>query len=230
MPCSGPLLQQNNARTRTISSSAAPRRSMAVVNARLAKPGNTVKGTTTVGAKKQQLAKQLARQEQQQKKTLVGSKTTRGLNNSTTTSSNRQTAASKQAGTGPSSKRRGSRFYFNFTGFPFPLGPFFERKTVRTEVGAGRGVFGACVCVVCVGAHSVWGWCVFLGGVGRQEGGMWVRAFSNRAVWEGKRACIRSHIHKQGAVSSVHFVRGVVSNVTPAHDTQCTPVQCLCGV
>jgi hypothetical protein len=32
------------------------------------------------------------------------------------------------------SKKRGSRFYFNITGFPFPLGPFFERKTVRNEV------------------------------------------------------------------------------------------------
>jgi hypothetical protein len=32
--------------------------------------------------------------------------------------------------------KKGSRFYFNFTGFPFPLGPFFERRTVRNEVGA----------------------------------------------------------------------------------------------
>jgi hypothetical protein len=41
-------------------------------------------------------------------------------------------------------QRRGSRFYFNLTGFPFPIGPFFERKTVRKEVwrrvrrGGGR--------------------------------------------------------------------------------------------
>ena len=28
----------------------------------------------------------------------------------------------------------GSRLYFNVTGFPFPLGPFVERKTVRYEV------------------------------------------------------------------------------------------------
>lgn len=27
-----------------------------------------------------------------------------------------------------------SRFYFNFTGFPFPLGPFLNRRTIRTEV------------------------------------------------------------------------------------------------
>lgn len=29
---------------------------------------------------------------------------------------------------------RGGRFYFNFTGFPFPLGPFLNRSTIRTEV------------------------------------------------------------------------------------------------
>ncbi|KAG5615020.1 hypothetical protein H5410_014844 [Solanum commersonii] len=27
----------------------------------------------------------------------------------------------------------GSRFYLNFTGFPFPLGPFLNRQTIRTE-------------------------------------------------------------------------------------------------
>lgn len=26
------------------------------------------------------------------------------------------------------------RFYLNFTGFPFPLGPFLNRRTIRTEV------------------------------------------------------------------------------------------------
>jgi hypothetical protein len=26
------------------------------------------------------------------------------------------------------------RFYFNFTGFPFPIGPLLFRKTTRTEV------------------------------------------------------------------------------------------------
>ncbi|KMZ75420.1 hypothetical protein ZOSMA_114G00170 [Zostera marina] len=29
---------------------------------------------------------------------------------------------------------KGGRFYLNFTGFPFPLGPFFNRRTIRTEV------------------------------------------------------------------------------------------------
>lgn len=38
---------------------------------------------------------------------------------------------SKAAG-GPSSG--GSQFYLNFTGFPFPIGPTFQRKTVRYEV------------------------------------------------------------------------------------------------
>lgn len=28
----------------------------------------------------------------------------------------------------------GGRFYFNFTGFPFPLGPFLNRRTLRYEV------------------------------------------------------------------------------------------------
>nr|XP_009784414.1 PREDICTED: uncharacterized protein LOC104232827 isoform X3 [Nicotiana sylvestris] len=27
----------------------------------------------------------------------------------------------------------GGRFYLNFTGFPFPLGPFLNRRTIRTE-------------------------------------------------------------------------------------------------
>ncbi|KAG6777640.1 hypothetical protein POTOM_017466 [Populus tomentosa] len=27
----------------------------------------------------------------------------------------------------------GGRFYLNFTGFPFPLGPFLDRRTIRTE-------------------------------------------------------------------------------------------------
>ena len=34
--------------------------------------------------------------------------------------------------------RRGGRLYVNVTGFPFPLGPFFARKTVVTEVNPGR--------------------------------------------------------------------------------------------
>lgn len=34
----------------------------------------------------------------------------------------------------PSRDGAGGRFYFNITGFPFPLGPLFARQTVRTEV------------------------------------------------------------------------------------------------
>lgn len=33
-----------------------------------------------------------------------------------------------------SSSKPASRFYLNVTGFPFPLGPFFNRKTIRTEL------------------------------------------------------------------------------------------------
>lgn len=33
-----------------------------------------------------------------------------------------------------SSKSDSGRFYLNFTGFPFPLGPFLNRRTIRTEV------------------------------------------------------------------------------------------------
>lgn len=37
-------------------------------------------------------------------------------------------------------KRSGSRgrFYFNVTGFPFPLGPFLQRRTIRKEIEKGR--------------------------------------------------------------------------------------------
>jgi len=31
-------------------------------------------------------------------------------------------------------EERPGRFYFNITGFPFPLGPFLERRTIRKEV------------------------------------------------------------------------------------------------
>lgn len=37
-----------------------------------------------------------------------------------------------------SQSSRPGRFYFNITGFPFPLGPFLERRTVRKEVDKGR--------------------------------------------------------------------------------------------
>lgn len=32
----------------------------------------------------------------------------------------------------------GDRFYFNITGFPFPLGPFLNRSTIRTEASGFR--------------------------------------------------------------------------------------------
>jgi hypothetical protein len=64
----------------------------------------------------------------------VSSKTQRGstVSGSMTVRGREQQAALQQQ---QQSKKRGSRFYFNITGFPFPLGPFFERKTVRNEVG-----------------------------------------------------------------------------------------------
>ncbi|KAL3159305.1 hypothetical protein ABBQ32_011259 [Trebouxia sp. C0010 RCD-2024] len=37
----------------------------------------------------------------------------------------------------PAKDGSGGRFYFNFTGFPFPLGPLFARQTVRCEVEPG---------------------------------------------------------------------------------------------
>ncbi|BBN01456.1 hypothetical protein MPTK1_2g07530 [Marchantia polymorpha subsp. ruderalis] len=33
--------------------------------------------------------------------------------------------------------KSGGRFYFNVTGFPFPLGPFLSRRTIRTEMQRG---------------------------------------------------------------------------------------------
>lgn len=38
------------------------------------------------------------------------------------------------SGSKSSSKGGSERFYLNFTGFPFPLGPFLNRITIRTEV------------------------------------------------------------------------------------------------
>jgi len=43
--------------------------------------------------------------------------------------SNTPTTTSTSSGGGG-----GGRFYLNFTGFPFPLGPFLNRRTIRTEV------------------------------------------------------------------------------------------------
>lgn len=38
----------------------------------------------------------------------------------------------------PKNDGAGGRFYFNITGFPFPLGPLFARQTVRSEVEPGK--------------------------------------------------------------------------------------------
>ncbi len=42
----------------------------------------------------------------------------------------------------------GGRFYFNVTGFPFPLGPLFARQTVRTEVMVEKN--HSCVWYTCI--------------------------------------------------------------------------------
>uniref|UniRef100_A0A803QKU1 T4P13.26 protein n=1 Tax=Cannabis sativa TaxID=3483 RepID=A0A803QKU1_CANSA len=45
--------------------------------------------------------------------------------------------ASANSSSNNSSSSNGGRFYFNFTGFPFPLGPFLNRTTSRTEAVKG---------------------------------------------------------------------------------------------
>lgn len=35
-------------------------------------------------------------------------------------------------------EKQPGRFYFNVTGFPFPLGPFLQRRTIRKEVERGK--------------------------------------------------------------------------------------------
>lgn len=59
-----------------------------------------------------------------------------------------QSSRTSKAGTGseivqqptrsksPDPDKQPGQFYFNFTGFPFPLGPFFTRRTVRCEASA----------------------------------------------------------------------------------------------
>lgn len=47
-------------------------------------------------------------------------------------------SASSAEETSSASSSSSSRFYFNFTGFPFPLGPFLNRRTTRTEVEDNR--------------------------------------------------------------------------------------------
>ncbi|KAK1273399.1 hypothetical protein QJS04_geneDACA007947 [Acorus gramineus] len=42
--------------------------------------------------------------------------------------------ASERSVSSSKSKSGSERFYLNFTGFPFPLGPFLNRRTIRTEI------------------------------------------------------------------------------------------------
>ena len=74
----------------------------------------------------------------------------------------RQTSrGQKSSGGGRETDReasQGSQFYFNFTGFPFPLGPLLKRPTVRTEVSllsssrALMSEINQASCLICTGA------------------------------------------------------------------------------
>lgn len=86
-------------------------------------------------------------------KSVAGTKTVRGGTQTGTRSGTQTVKGGTQSGRGsiagkapggttavaaqPKPAGTGSRFYFNITGFPFPIGPFFSRKTVRTEVEKG---------------------------------------------------------------------------------------------
>ncbi|XP_028759736.1 uncharacterized protein LOC114718546 [Neltuma alba] len=56
----------------------------------------------------------------------------RNFTNLIVASAGTSTAVTTQNSGNPS-----GRFYFNFTGFPFPLGPFLNRRTIRTEAVKG---------------------------------------------------------------------------------------------
>lgn len=51
---------------------------------------------------------------------------------------NRRRASSIRVMSVVEKKGTPGRFYFNVTGFPFPLGPFLQRRTIRKEVEKGR--------------------------------------------------------------------------------------------
>ncbi|KAL9227007.1 hypothetical protein vseg_002755 [Gypsophila vaccaria] len=48
--------------------------------------------------------------------------------------SDAKTKSSSSSSSGGGGGGGGGRFYLNITGFPFPLGPFLNRRTIRTEV------------------------------------------------------------------------------------------------
>lgn len=68
------------------------------------------------------------------KSTVSGNRSVKGGNTSVKGTSKAPAVKQQQQ----QEPRRGSRFYLNITGFPFPLAPFFERKTVRNEVCIGQ--------------------------------------------------------------------------------------------
>lgn len=91
-----------------VSCALAPRRSTT--------PVKTVRGKKTV------------RESIDTKRTVSNTRTARGVKQQT--DSRRQLPPQQQQ-----QQKHGSRFYLFFTGFPFPIGPFWERKTCRYEVG-----------------------------------------------------------------------------------------------
>eukprot|EP00877_Chromochloris_zofingiensis_P000565 jgi/Chrzof1/10509/Cz05g01130.t1 len=78
-------------------------------------PVKTVRGKKTV------------RESIDTKRTVSNTRTARGVKQQT--DSRRQLPPQQQQ-----QQKHGSRFYLFFTGFPFPIGPFWERKTCRYEV------------------------------------------------------------------------------------------------
>lgn len=47
----------------------------------------------------------------------------------------KQTSGETRGAGQPKSSSKGGRYYWNITGFPFPLGPLLIRRTIRYEVG-----------------------------------------------------------------------------------------------
>mmetsp|Transcript_46348 Transcript_46348/g.110345 ORF Transcript_46348/g.110345 Transcript_46348/m.110345 type:complete len:480 (-) Transcript_46348:24-1463(-) len=66
------------------------------------------------------------------------------------------------------SEPKGSRTYYNFTGFPFPLGPFTERRTVRKQVGDGMWTFEQVQCLANISIN------VRMTVIKLECGGLWV--------------------------------------------------------
>ncbi|GLC37188.1 hypothetical protein PLESTB_000989400 [Pleodorina starrii] len=102
---------------------------------------NRTMSTTLARASAPAKQAQTQRQTQQsQKDTARGGKaagTTAKGGKATTRAPRDGRNAAQQQQQPPARKSGGNQFYFNLTGFPFPLGPFFTRNTVRREIEKG---------------------------------------------------------------------------------------------